>query len=715
VTSEYDIFLSYSRADGDAAQRLRVRLKEAGLNPFLDVYGLPAGQPWLPWLEQQLGTCRALVVLLGPKGFGEWQHREIWLGLDRQASDKRIGRIFPVIPVLLPGLAKGDAPIGTFLALNTWVDLGKGLDHDPQELARLIAGAQGAAIDAAAAENLITALPPYRGLLPFREQDAGLFFGRHRFVEELVQKVKRTNVVAVIGRSGCGKSSIVCAGLFPALRRERGLNGQSVWQIIDLRPYGEPLQQLAHAFDPPKEEPDSMEWEAALNKKANLFRNRDVTLAQLVRNRLRKDAGSTRLLLYVDQWEELYTLAMPREIKSDADRTRVSDIKLFIDLLLGAAAESPCTLVFSVPSDFYPDLQTHDDLRVAVQNEQVSLGKMNEAELRDIIEGPPKALGATVDPELTDRLVHDIGIGRDDEYDIRKLPLLEYALQQAWAKRMGPQIGVTQYSGLEHALEERANAIFDHLSEVEQAAAKRLFVSMVRPGEAREHTRARVLMPNDAATRAVVRAFAGWDARLVVTDQVGELRSVEISHEALIRYWKKLQSWIDDNREKLRTRDLIREYRVEWLMDPRDPTTLSLPRSLLKKARELYEQPGDVIIDEIWDFLDAVVRYQRAFQESVRLPSYDEREKLRTRDLIREYRVEWLLDPRDPTTLSLPKSLLKKARELYEQPGDVNISEIWDYLDAVVRYQRAFQENVRLPSYDERELEKVASDFQRAV
>jgi hypothetical protein len=214
------------------------------------------------------------------------------------------------------------------------VDLSKGLDDDPQELARLIAGAQGQAIDAAAAGKLLAGLSPYRGLLPFREQDAGLFFGRKRFVDELVRKVGRrtpTNVVAVIGRSGSGKSSIVYAGLFPALRRERGVGGDSVWQIVDLRLNAEPLQQLAAAFDPPKAELGLTERIAALNAKSELLRNRQLTLAQLVRYRLQADRGSTRLLLYVDQWEELYTLATPRELKSDQDRTRAADAKLFID------------------------------------------------------------------------------------------------------------------------------------------------------------------------------------------------------------------------------------------------------------------------------------------------------------------------------------------------------------------------------------------------
>ena len=126
---------------------------------------------------------------------------------------------------------------------------------------------------------------------------------------------------------------------------------------------------------------------------------------------------------------------------------------------------------------------------------QVSLGTMNEAELRAVIEGPPKMLAASVDPKLTEKLIRDIGLdpasGRSDAYDIGKLPLLEYALEQTWTKRTGPRIGLENYSGLEQALEERANALYGRLSAEEQAAAKRLFVSLVTPGEGREDTRAR--------------------------------------------------------------------------------------------------------------------------------------------------------------------------------------------------------------------------------
>jgi WD40 repeat protein len=629
----YDVFLSYSRADSAASETLRARLEEAGLTAFLDRYGLPAGQPWQPWLEQHLKTCRALIVLVGPLGFGEWQHREIQLGLDRQASATKTGQAFPVIPVLLPGLANDAVPVGAFLNLNTWVDLRSGLD-ETESFQRLIAGAQGQAIDKAA--ELPAGLTPYRGLLPFREQDSGLFFGRERFVDDLVRKVGQrsaANVVAVIGRSGSGKSSIVYAGLFPKLRAERGVSGQAVWQILHLRPGAEPLHELARAFDPPKDDLGPIEVRAKLNKLASLLRDRQVTLVDLVRDRLRSDAGSTRLLLYVDQWEELYTLAAPREPRTDEEKARAADAKLFIDLVLEAAVKSDCTLVFSVRSDFYQDVQAHDPLNGAVQDRQVSLGPMKKDELLAVIEKPPKVLGASVEKDLTERLIRDIGLDpaseRSDEYDIGKLPLLEYALEQAWAKRTGPQIGLAQYSGLEHALEERANELYGKLTPEAQAAAKRLFVSLVKPGEGREDTRARIPAPSDAATQMVIRTFADTEARLVVTDEADGRGSVEVTHEALIRHWSALRGWVDENRDNLRIRDWLRDSRADWIKHNRDASLLDIPRLHLAEAQKLFKQPGDVRIDDIKDYIEALLDHDRQRKEAEEVQQREELEAAR--------------------------------------------------------------------------------------
>ena len=208
-----DVFLSYSRADVQAVRQVQARLTEAGLATFLDRDRLPAGQPWLPALEQAIARCGAVAVLVGPAGLGTWQQREIQLALDRQAEEERAHRLFPVIPVLLPRV---EDPPGGFLRLQTWVDLRADL-ADPTQLDLLLAGIRGQA--PADGTTLRETICPYRGLLAFREEDAGLFFGREESVKELVGKLREHNLVTLVGRSGSGKSSVVSAGLIPALRR----------------------------------------------------------------------------------------------------------------------------------------------------------------------------------------------------------------------------------------------------------------------------------------------------------------------------------------------------------------------------------------------------------------------------------------------------------------------------------------------------------------
>ena len=619
----YDVFLSYSRADSAAAETLRARLKEAGLNAFLDRYGLPAGQPWQPWLEEHLASCRALIVLVGPLGFGEWQHREIQLGLDRQASAAKAGQAFPVIPVLLPGLANDAVPVGSFLSLNTWVDLRPGFD-EPESLQRLVAGARGRAIDAAAAEKLLAGLTPYRGLLPFREQDAGLFFGRERFVDELVRKVGQRSAANVVARHRpLGQRQVLdrlrrplpCVAPRERSWRPVGVADHSTCDLTlsrstnlrSLRPaegrarfHGLVCgaQRKGQALPIPQGQPG-----AACSGPAD------------------RDEQAARAFFSMSINGRSFTpWRCAAEAEEDEDPSQPTRRQAVHRPRSRSGGKSPCTLVLSARSDFYPDIQNHDGLRVAVQESQVSLGTMNEAELRAVIEGPAKALGASVDPKLTEKLIRDIGLdpasGRSDEYDIGKLPLLEYALEQAWTKRTGPRIGLENYSGLEQALEERANSLFGRLSAEEQAAAKRLFVSLVTPGEGREDTRARIDMPDDAAMRSVIQTFAGTEARLIVTDKVGERGSVEVSHEALIRHWRELRQWIDANRDNLRTRARLKEDRTEWLKRNKAPELLGIPSLRLREVLKLSEEPGDVRTDDIKDYIDALLDHDRKRKEA---------------------------------------------------------------------------------------------------
>ena len=171
---------------------------------------------------------------------------------------------------------------------------------------------------------------------------------------------------------------------------------------------------------------------------------------------------------------------------------------------------------------------------------------MRREDLAAAIQEPAMAVGLTVDPPLLAALLDEV------YHDLGKLPLLAYALKETWRGREGTRLTLNAYGqagGIDGAVAKRANDIYTHLRPAEQAAARRLFVSLVTPGEGREDTRARAVYPaQDDAIRAVVDAFSAAEARLLVTgeDTPSTQRLVEISHETLIREWDVLNAWIID-------------------------------------------------------------------------------------------------------------------------------------------------------------------------
>ena len=565
------------------------------------------------------------------RDLGTWQQREVQLALDRQAEAERTGRRFPVIPVLLP---KVEDPPGGFLKLQTWVDLRADL-ADPVQLKRLLTGIRGVA--PAAASTLREAFCPYRGLLPFREEDAGLFFGRQEAIDTLLAKLRAHDLITLVGRSGSGKSSVVYAGVLPALRRRA--DGRT-WSILSLRPGPEPLHALVRLFDPPPPDLPPFEADDRVEQQVEILRRTDSALSRRIRSLLATadEQGTDRLLLHIDQWEELYTQALHRSALTPAQAE--ADVTRFIDLLLEATNTSPCTVVLTVRADFYGELLQHDRLAAAVPPGQVNLGLMRREDLAAAIQEPATAVDLTVDPpllaELLDEVCNDLG----------KLPLLEYALKETWRGREGTRLTLNAYGqagGIDGAVAKRANDIYTHLRPAEQAAARRLFVSLVTPGEGREDTRARAVYPaQDDAIGAVVHAFSAAEARLLVTgeDTPSAQRLVEISHETLIREWDVLKAWINDNREALRRREHIRARMRQWKEQDRDQTLLLPPGLPLEEGRKLLADHGDVLIEEVQPYITASIAAdeERLRQEEVDAEAERQRELAAAQRLISEQR-----------------------------------------------------------------------------
>jgi energy-coupling factor transporter ATP-binding protein EcfA2 len=528
----YDVFVSYSRADGRHAAEIDSVLRDKGLKTFFDRRNLAAGLPWVRALEQAIGEARAAIVLIGPRGLGNTQQYERELAFVRQTRDLA----FPVIPVILPDTTS-DPPFD-FLRVLTWIDFShvtRVLDA-PDVLQQLLTAIRGGVTTA---EEAREAICPYRGLDAFREEDSAFFFGRgsaddpNSPIGELVRKVREHPFVMVVGRSGSGKSSLVYAGLLPALRREH----DRFWNALSLRPGPTPLRALAAAFNPRADGEGAAEYANRITKEADELRTGDPELlSHMIRGQLDQTEGKPdHLLLYIDQWEELYAQAPPSSDKERAAQ-HTADVNRFIDLLLTASRTAPVAVVATVRADFYDPLIGHDEIKSLLPTRQVLLGKMLRSELESTIVEPARKVLLTFDPpKLVQRILDEAG---EDE---GMLPLLQYALKESWALRKDNTISGDSYArsgGVREAIRITADRTFEALSDEDQQAARQLFLRLVTPGEGQEDTRARAAMPSEPMQRRIVDQFAGPRTRLLVTGQDRAGRPiVEVAHEALIRTW----------------------------------------------------------------------------------------------------------------------------------------------------------------------------------
>lgn len=380
-----------------------------------------------------------------------------------------------------------------FLGVNTWVDLRAGID-DERALATLIRAVNGE--PPGPPERLPSDQPPpdpriaicpYRGLLPFREEDAGFFRGREAFTEQLVAAVGRRNLVAVVGASGSGKSSVVHAGLLPRLRAlgtdadvaqpdSQARAGQA-WEILTINPGQQPLHALMAAFSPPPEGSRAQRL-AAIEADVAIIRDGTLGLRPFIDDILAEQPGTGRLLLFVDQWEELYS---PTAHKADA--------ALFLRLLLAACAAGPFTLVLTMRGDFYGQALADRAFADRLQDAVVNIGPMQAGELGRAIVEPADQVGLTFEDGLQARILADVG------GEPGNLPLLEFLLQELWHRR--ERDGSLTHSayddlgGVQGAIAGRAEDVMQHrLKPSERDTARRLLVRLVTPGEGQADTRA---------------------------------------------------------------------------------------------------------------------------------------------------------------------------------------------------------------------------------
>ena len=392
---------------------------------------------------------------------------------------------------------------------------------------------------------------PYKGLEAFQPDDASYFFGREELVADVLARLAASPFLAVVGASGSGKSSLLRAGLVPALWAG-ALPGSKHWLVRMMTPGESPLRELAMRVS-------LLRGLAAGSLLADLRADpRHLGLA--VRQALLDAPEDGRLLLVVDQLEELFTLC-----RDEHER------RLFLEALIDAVAEpsSRAALTIAVRADFYGRLAAYPGFAGAVGDNQVLVGPMSAQELTRAIELPASVAGLSLEPGLADAMVHDLA------GEPGALPLLSHALLETWKRRRGRTLtlgGYLESGGVRDAIARTADRVFaERLSPAQQAIARQIFFRLTEPGEGTEDTRRRAtieeLVPRPeetSAVEAVVNVLVG--ERLVTTSE----GSVEVAHEALIRHWPTLRGWLDEDRAALRIHRRLTEAAEEWERLARD-------------------------------------------------------------------------------------------------------------------------------------------------
>ncbi|MFE0633730.1 helix-turn-helix domain-containing protein [Streptomyces sp. NPDC058876] len=448
-------------------------------------------------------------------------------------------------------------------------------------MARETEAPEGDAADAVVARPRPEDECPYRGLPAYTAREARWFFGRERATAELVERVFGrigTGPVVLVAPSGAGKSSLLNAGLVPALRSGGfPMPGTDSWPVVGFTPTTHPLEELLGRA--------GTVLGADLGITAQELRERPHALLEAVhRLSASRPAASPDLrppplrpVLLVDQFEELFTLC------TDEDERRA-----FVRVLCALAVPGPsrtphppAVVVLGVRADFSGNCLELPELAAIFTGGLFVLQPMSPEELRESITRPARLAGLALEPGLVPLLLRDVGL-RDDmpggTTPSGALPLVSHALMATWRHREGTTLTVAGYErtgGIQGAVARTAEEVFARLHPAEQTTLRRILVRLVHVAEGTGATRRRLsrtaLMAQAAAADPAAAALDTFvRARLVTMDS----DSVEITHEALLHAWPRLRGWIDADRAGLLIHQQLAHAAAEWEREGRDPSAL---------------------------------------------------------------------------------------------------------------------------------------------
>jgi DNA-binding SARP family transcriptional activator/serine/threonine protein kinase/WD40 repeat protein len=387
---------------------------------------------------------------------------------------------------------------------------------------------------------------PYKGLAAFHERDAADFFGRAAATDELCRALAGSHLLAIVGPSGIGKSSVARAGLTPALRSGR-LPGSERWLITDMLPGSHPFFELQRALE-----------RVAIDLPVDLTERLAAQRPDALSDVAQALPDGADLLVLVDQFEELFTMVSEGESRA------------FLNLLTTSIHSQSVRFVFTLRADFLDRPLRYSGFGSVLKASTVMLAAPNQDELAEAIARPAQGVGVEVAPELVERMVVEV----HDEPGA--LPLLQHTLGELFKSRHTDLIGMSDFDevgGVTGSLSKRAESIYGDLTGDGQSRIKQVLLRLVTIVDESAPTRRRVRLTDldDLDAQASIDAFAR--SRLLVYDNDPETRTptVEVAHEALLTHWPRLAGWIDGAREDLGMSRRLDEARRDWEGSGRDP------------------------------------------------------------------------------------------------------------------------------------------------
>ncbi|MBV6627680.1 MAG: TIR domain-containing protein [Rivularia sp. (in: Bacteria)] len=569
-TTKYDLFISYADTNRDWVKGYLLNaLKEAGVSYHSEA-AFALGKPKITEFENAIKQSNRTLLVISTAYLGDNFNQFIDLLAQHFGLNSGAWQVIPLIlePVELPS------------RLDMLVKLNATNSQERKEAIERLLQELQQPVPAVSSKPSC----PYPGMIPFSEDKSHLFFGRDQLIEKFIQSLRKNQFIAAIGASGSGKSSLIFAGLMPKLQQS-SLFGEGEWLVCEMRPGKAPLNALGIAL------------------KTDLAKLDDV-----VDRVLKTQPKAERLLLVIDQFEELFTLSLQ------------DNILPFQESLLRLVKIPKCYVVITIRADFYGNLIASPLWQIA-ENNLLNVTPLDKEGLRQAITKPAETsdeFGVFVDQLLVERFVSEAA----GEPGI--LPFIQETLVLLWEKLERRYLPLEAYEnlkftddnikvkGLQAAIAYHAKATLDKLSKSQQVIARRILLRLVQFGEGRDNTRRQQDIDalknynDDSHQFEETLRHLVENRLLTLSGEEDQRKRVDIAHEALINGWPTLKEWIKKRSQAEQERRRLENKAAEWIRLKRKAGLLDAEE--LSEAKK-WQSSSDAVelgwSNELQEFINA--------------------------------------------------------------------------------------------------------------